>query len=74
VKGFNYYFWDTLTAAAVVRPELFTFKDMRIDVSTTGKSQGKTAPVFFGGRKVKVATDLQKDAFADLVLEIFRAR
>jgi purine nucleosidase len=74
VKGFNYYFWDTLTAAAVVEPDLFTFKDVRLDVVTSGRSQGKTATTFFGGRKVKLATDLDKDAFAELVLKIFRAR
>jgi purine nucleosidase len=74
VKGFNYYFWDTLTAAAVVKPELFTFKEMRLDVATNGKSAGKTSSAFFGGRKVKVATDMDKDGFADLVLQIFRAK
>lgn len=74
VKGFNYYFWDTLTAAAVVQPELFTFKDMRVDVTTTGRSQGRTVTTFFGGRKVKVATELQKDAFAELLLKIFRTK
>ena len=74
VKGFNYYFWDTLTAAAVLNPELFTFKEMRLDVATNGKSAGKTSSPFFGGRKVKVATDMDKDGFADLVLQIFRGR
>jgi purine nucleosidase len=74
VKGFNYYFWDTLTAAAVVRPELLTFKEMRLDVIPQGKSQGKTATSFFGGRKVKVALDLQKEAFEEMMLEIFRVK
>jgi purine nucleosidase len=74
VKGFNYFFWDTLTAAAVVAPELFTFKEIRIDVVTTGKSQGKTTTTFFGGRKVKAAFDLDKPKFEELLLKIFRAR
>jgi purine nucleosidase len=73
VKGFNYYFWDTLTAAAVIEPDLFTYKETKLDVVTHGKSQGKTATSFFGGRKVKLATGLQRDAFADLLLKIFRA-
>jgi purine nucleosidase len=74
VKGFNYYFWDTLTAAAVVRPDLLIFKEMRVDVVPQGKSQGKTATTFFGGRKVKVALDVQRDAFEDLMLRIFRVK
>jgi len=55
VKGFSYYFWDTITTAAAIRPEIFVFKDMRIDVSTSGKNLGKTSQVLFGGRKVQVA-------------------
>jgi purine nucleosidase len=74
VKGFNYYFWDTLTALAVIEPELFTFKDMRLEIVASGKSQGKTAPVFFGGKKVKVATQLQKELFQDHVLKILRIK
>ena len=57
-----------------MKPELFTFKDMRLDVATNGKSQGKTSSAFFCGKKVKVATDMDKDGFADLVLQIFRAK
>lgn len=74
VKGFNYFFWDTLTAAAAVKPDLFTFKDVRLDVISQGKSQGKTATTFFGGRKVKVATECDRAGFEDLVLEILRIR
>ena len=71
VKGFEYYFWDTITAAAVIKPDLFKFKNMRIDVSTSGKNQGKTSTTLFGGRKVKVAQDLDKQAFEELLLEVF---
>jgi purine nucleosidase len=74
VKGFNYYFWDTVTAAAAIKPEIFTFKEMRIDVSTQGKNQGRTATTMFGGRKVQVATHVEKDAFEELLLSIFRQR
>lgn len=74
VKGFNYYFWDTLTAAAVVKPELLTFKEVKLDVVAQGKSQGKTATSFFGGRKVKVALDVQREAFEELLLSIFRVK
>lgn len=74
VKGFTYYFWDTVTAIATIRPELFTFKEMRIDVATSGKNQGKTSPVIFGGKKIQVATHINKDEFEALLLSIFRLR
>lgn len=74
VKGLSYYFWDTLTAAAAIKTDLFTFKDMRIDIATTGKSQGKSASTFFGGRKVKVATEMDKAAFEELVLATLRIK
>ena len=56
VKGFDYYFWDTITAAAAIEPGLFTYKEVKIDVSTSGKSIGRTGPSLFSGRKVQVAT------------------
>ncbi|HEY9778344.1 MAG TPA: nucleoside hydrolase [Planktothrix sp.] len=74
VKGFNYYFWDTVTAAAAIKPELFTFKEMKIDVTTSGKSAGRTATSMFGGRKVQVATQVQKSGFEELLLSILRTR
>jgi DNA phosphorothioation-dependent restriction protein DptG len=74
VKGFNYYFWDTVTAAAAIKPELFTFKDMKIDVSTQGKNLGRTATSMFGGKKVQVATSVQKEGFEDLLLSILKTR
>jgi purine nucleosidase len=74
VKGFNYYFWDTVTAAAAIKPELFTFKEMKIDVTTSGKSLGKTATSLFGGRRVQVATQVQKEGFEELLLSILKTR
>lgn len=70
VKGFNYYFWDTLTAAAVLHPEFFSFKEQRIDVVSTGKSQGKTQTSLFGGKKIRVATSVKVEPFEQMVLEI----
>jgi purine nucleosidase len=74
VKGFEYYFWDTVTVAATIAPHLFTFKEMRVDVTTQGRSAGKLSTVLFGGRKVKVATAVQKDGFEDFLLEILKTR
>lgn len=74
VKGFNYYFWDTLTAAAIMKPELFTFKEQRVDITATGRSQGKISSTFFGGKRIKVATGVQIEPFEELLLEVLRMR
>lgn len=74
VTGFEYYFWDTMTAAAAIKPDIFTYKNMRLAVSTQEKSMGKLSTHFFCGRNIKVAVDLQKQPFEDLLLEIFRLR
>jgi purine nucleosidase len=73
VKGFDYYFWDTITAAVAIEPELFTFKENKIDVSTSGRSMGKTSGSIFG-KKVQVATQVDKQAFEDLLLSILATR
>lgn len=73
VKGFNYYFWDTITAAALIRPELFTFKEQRIDIATQGRSQGRTQTTLFG-KKVKIATSIQVEPFEQFVLEVLRRK
>lgn len=74
VKGFEYYFWDTITAAAAIEPGLFKFKEMKIDTTTSGKSQGKTFTSLFGGRKVQVASQLDKNAFEDLLLSVLASK
>ena len=71
VKGFEYYFWDTITAAAVIDPDIFEFKDVKIDVSTNGNNQGKTYTTLFGGRKVKMAKELDRESFEELLLTTF---
>lgn len=71
VKGFEYYFWDTITAAAVIDPDIFEFKDIKIDVSTSGGNQGKTYTTLFGGRKVKMAKELDQESFEELLLTTF---
>jgi purine nucleosidase len=74
VKGFDYYFWDTVTAACAIAPSLFTFKEIKIDVSTSGKSNGRTNASLFSGRKIQVATEIDKEAFEDLVLTTLALR
>ncbi len=74
VKGFEYYFWDTITAAAAISPELFKFKEMKIDTNINGKSQGRIFTTLFGGRKVQVAAQLDKDGFEELLLSILGSK
>ncbi len=74
VRGFNYYFWDTVTAACVIDPNLFRFQEMRIDISLQGPSQGRTHTVLLGGRKVRVATAVDREAFEQLLLNLFSSR
>lgn len=74
VRGFDYYFWDTVTAAATIDPTIFTFKEMKIDVSVSGKNMGKTSTAIFGGRKVQVATAIDTDRFEQLLLSILQTR
>lgn len=74
VKGIDYYFWDTVTVAAVIAPELFTFKTERVEISTQGPSQGKLSHCVFGGRKVKMCTSVHKEKFEELVLSILRTK
>lgn len=74
VRGFNYFFWDTVTVAALLKPELFSFKDARVDITASGKSAGKTSTAFFGGKKAKIAIELDRDGFEDMFLSILRAK
>jgi purine nucleosidase len=74
VKGFNYYFWDTLTAACVLRPDLFTFKEQRLEVIGSGKSQGRSRRTIFGGKPVRLAGSVKIQQFEEVILEILRRR
>jgi purine nucleosidase len=74
VKGLHYYFWNTVAAASVIAPDIFTFKEARVDVVVEGRSSGKTASVLFGGRKLRWATGVDKEAFEDLMLSTLASR
>ena len=74
VRGFDYYFWDTITAAAAIDPSIFTFKEMKIDVAVQGKSMGKTSTSIFSGRKIQVATNINSEKFENLLLTILGTR
>lgn len=74
VKGFDYYFWDTITAACAIDPNLFTFREVKLDVSVSGKSTGRTNASLFGGRKVQVANQINKEGFENLILATLALR
>jgi purine nucleosidase len=73
-SGFDYYLSDVLTAMIAIEPSLATFKKMRIDVALSGKSTGKTAKSFFGGREIEVATAVDMKKFEDMFFELLRAK
>jgi purine nucleosidase len=68
-EGQSYYFWDTLTAAAMVDPSLVTLKTLRVKVITQGRSQGRTveAP---DGRPIQVAVDADAARVEALFLKL----
>ena len=55
-EGQSYYFWDTLTAAAMLDPSLVTLKTLRVKVVTSGPSEGRTVEAR-DGRPIQVAVD-----------------
>lgn len=74
VQTFQSEFCDMVGAAAVINPSLLKFKEMRINVSTSGKNMGRTWTSLLSGRKVQVAIDIDRPAFESLVLSILRSR
>lgn len=66
-----YYMWDVLTTGYIGRPDLFTLKEWETEIITHGVSQGRTV-VKPGGRKVQAMDTVQKDAFLDYVVEMWR--
>jgi purine nucleosidase len=66
--GIPYYAWDTLTAAAMLHPELCTYREVRCGVVTEGASQGRTVPTS-SGRLVLAADRVDADAFRTHCLE-----
>ncbi len=69
-KGFQYYFWDTSTAAAIIEPSLFKYKTVKIDVTTDGVSRGKISTSLFG-HKIQLASSVEKSSVENLILSIF---
>ena len=67
----RYYCWDVLTTGYLGRPDLFTLKEWETEIVTTGPSQGRTK-VTPGGRKVLALDSVDKAAFFDYLLAMWR--
>ena len=67
----TYYCWDVLTTGYIGRPDLFTLKEWETEIVTTGPSQGRTK-VTPGGRKVLALDTVDKAAFFDYILAMWR--
>jgi purine nucleosidase len=74
VSRFEYYFWGSLTSAIAIDPSIAVFKDAKIDIALSGKNLGRISTSLFSGRKIKLATNIAKDKFENLMLELLRSR
>jgi purine nucleosidase len=65
----GYYFWDTLTAAALLDPGIVTTRRLKVKVLTSGASQGRTveAP---DGAPIDVAVDADRTRVERLFLDV----
>jgi purine nucleosidase len=65
----QYYFWDTLTAAALLDPGIVRTEQLKIRVITTGPSQGRTVEDPRGSL-LEVAVDASRERVEDMFLDI----
>jgi purine nucleosidase len=67
--GDQYYFWDTLTAAALLDPGVVATRRLKVKVLTSGPSQGRTveAP---DGAPIDVALDADRGRVERMFLDI----
>jgi purine nucleosidase len=64
-----YYFWDTLTAAALLDPSVVKTEQLKIRVITTGASQGRTIEDP-SGSPIEVALDASREKVEQLFLKL----
>ena len=64
-----YYFWDTLTAAALLDPSIVKTEPLKIRVVTSGGSQGRTVEDSRGAR-VDVALDASRQKVERMFLDL----
>ena len=69
--GKVYYFWDTLTSAAMLEPSLIKTERVKVKVITEGKSQGRTVKAN-DGQYIDVAIWADRDRVEEIFLKYFR--
>ena len=67
----TYYFWDTLTSASILKPDLIKTERMRIKVVVNGPSQGRMVESS-DGHWVDVAVDADRRAVEELFLTMLK--
>ncbi|MBI3549295.1 MAG: nucleoside hydrolase [Elusimicrobia bacterium] len=67
----QYFFWDTLAAAALLDPTMLKTETMRLRVVTEGPSQGRTVEDP-NGREVEVGVGVNAKRLEDFILALFR--
>lgn len=65
----QYYFWDTLTAAALIDPTIVRTERLKIRVITAGTSQGRTVEDPHG-TPIDVALDASREKVEQMFLSI----
>jgi inosine-uridine nucleoside N-ribohydrolase len=65
----QYYFWDTLTAAALLDPSVIRTEQLKIRVITTGTSQGRTVEDPRGS-PIEVALDASREKVEQMFLNL----
>ena len=67
----RYYFWDTLTAAAMLRPSLLKTERMKVKVVVEGPSCGRTIE-HPSGAPIDVGVDVECAELEDMILALFK--
>jgi purine nucleosidase len=68
-EGSQYYFWDTLTAAAMLDRSVVRIENLKVRVITEGPSQGRTIEDP-NGSSIEVAVDADQERVEKLFLDI----
>jgi len=71
IDSSQYFFWDTLTAAALIDPGIVRTEDLRIRVITTGASQGRAIEAS-DGALIQVAVNADRARVEQLFLDRLR--
>jgi len=69
----QYYFWDTLTAAAMLDRSVVTLENLKIKVITDGPSQGRTIEDP-NGAPIEVALDASQDKVEKMFFDVLGKR